>query len=267
MLVNLADKERTVYGPVYVVLKVDFVEIKTIAWVTLDEDLSGQIYLGKNDLVLRAINQGKVPAEAKLEADAAMIIEVGRCDGGSEPLRGMLDTGAGISVMSVSAWRRIGSPTLSPWTTAIKMANDSPINVFGTTGSLNVRMAGLELCVEFVIVEDLGEDDFLLGRTFIREFDVLIDPRENKITIRDLNARRRLCRKETMGSFNERVKLVLDSNAILAPGQVTLCKLKLMQAAVKFKDDQQMCVIPLKDMRREAVCMSAGRTLAQQFQC
>ncbi len=35
-----------------------------------------------------------------------------------------------------------------------------------------------------------------------------------------------------------------------------------MQAAAKFKDDQQMCVIPLKDMRRKAVCMSAGRTLA-----
>ena len=102
----------------------------------------------------------------------------------------------------------------------------------------------------------------MLGRTFIREFDGLIDLRENKITIRDVNARRRLCRKETMGSFNERGKLVLDSSAVLAPAQVTLCKLKLMQAAANFKDDQQMCVIRLKDMRREAVCMSAGRTLA-----
>ena len=44
--------------------------------------------------------------------------------------------------------------------------------------------------------------------------------------------------------------------------QVTLCKLKLIQAEAKFKDDQQMCVIPPKDMRREAVCMSAGRTPA-----
>ncbi len=230
MLVALADKQRTVYGPVDVILKEDFVEIKTIAWVTLDKDLAGQIYLGKNELVLRAINQSRVPTEAKLEADAAMIIQVGRCDGELEPLRGMLDTGAGISVMSVSAWRRIGSPTLSP--------------------------------SQLVIVEDLGEDDFLLGRTFIREFDVLIDLREKKIIIRDLDARWRLCRKETMGSFNERIKLVLDSSAVLAPGQITLCKLKLMQAANKFKHDQQKCVIPLKDMRREAVCMSAGRTLA-----
>ncbi len=142
------------------------------------------------------------------------------------------------------------------------MANDAPINVFGTIGPLNVRMTGQDLRVEFVVVEDLGENNFLLGSNFIREFDVLIDLRENKITIRDVNARRRLCRKETMGSFKERVKLVLDSSAVLAPGQVTLCKLKLMQAAAKFRDDQQMCVMPLKDMRREAICMSAGRTLA-----
>ncbi len=167
--------------------------------VTFDEDLAGQIHLGKNELVLRAVKQGGVPAEAKLEADAVMNIQVSCSDG----KRGMLDTGAGISVMSVSAWRRIGSPTLSPWTTAIKMANDAPINVFGTIGPLNVRMAGLDLRVEFVVVEDLEEDGFLLGRTFFREFDVLIDLRENKITIRDVNARRRLCRKETMGSFNE----------------------------------------------------------------
>ncbi len=59
---------------------------------------------------------------------------------------------------------------------------------------------------------------------------------------------------KTMGKFNERVKLVLDSSSVLAPGQVTLCKLKLMQAEAKFKHDQQMCVRPLKDMRREAAC-------------
>ena len=103
-----------------------------------------------------------MPAETKLEASAVMTIQVSCSDGRLEPLRGMLDTGAGISVMSVSAWRRVGSPTLAPWTTAIKMAND----VFGTTVPLLVRMAGLYLRVEFVVVEDLREDDFLLGRTF-----------------------------------------------------------------------------------------------------
>ena len=47
VVVCLADEERTVYGPVDGVLKLDCVEIRTIAWVTLDDDLAGQIYLGK----------------------------------------------------------------------------------------------------------------------------------------------------------------------------------------------------------------------------
>ncbi len=95
----LTEKERVVYGPVDVVLKVDFVEIRTIAWVTVDEDLSGKIYLGKNELALRAIGQSKVPTEAKLEADAVMTIQVGSDDVKFESLRGMLDTGAGINMM------------------------------------------------------------------------------------------------------------------------------------------------------------------------
>ncbi len=115
-----------------------------------------------------------------------MTIQVSCDDGQFESLRGMLDTGTGINVMSVSSWERIGSPTLTPWTTSIKMANVAPINVFGTTSPVSVRMPGLELGVSFVIVEDLAENDFLLGRTFIREFAVLIDLRENKKTIRDI---------------------------------------------------------------------------------
>ena len=97
------------------------------------------------------------------------------------------------------------------------MAHDKAISVCGTTSLLPVKLAGLELRVNFVIVEDLGEDDFLLGRTFKGEFDVLIDLREKKKTIRDVDARRKLCRKETKGSFNERVELVLVSSAFREP--------------------------------------------------
>ncbi len=123
VLACLAGKERTVYGPVDVVLKVDFVEIKTVAWVTLDEDLAGQIYLGKNEIVLRAVNQGKVPAEAQLVADAVMTIQVSCNDARLEPLRARRWHQRYVC----EPMERIGSPTLTPWTTAIKMANGAPI--------------------------------------------------------------------------------------------------------------------------------------------
>ena len=96
-----------------VVLRLNFVEIKIIAWVTLNEDLSGQIYVGKNELALRAVCQSKERAEAKLEGDAVTTVKVGCDDEMFESLRGMLNTSDGNRVMSVSACRRIGSLTLT----------------------------------------------------------------------------------------------------------------------------------------------------------
>ena len=64
-----------------------------------------------------------------------------------------------------------------------------------------------------------------------------------------------------MGNFNERLKLVLDGKKTLAPGQVTLYKLKLAKAPQFLKNDRQLCVIPVKDIRNESGCASAGRTL------
>ncbi len=49
-LVQLAGKERRVLGPADVEMKVDFVQMKTWAWVTLNQDLDGQVYVGKNKL-------------------------------------------------------------------------------------------------------------------------------------------------------------------------------------------------------------------------
>ncbi len=126
--------------------------------------MDGQICLGRNEMFVRTVYATRSPREADLEADSTMIVEV-QNEGVKTSLLGMLDTGAGLNVMSVSAWRRMREPSLTPLTTAIKMANDQPIRVFGTTPKMKMSIASLELSTSFVVVEDLGEDDFLLGRT------------------------------------------------------------------------------------------------------
>ena len=90
--------------------------------------------------------------------------------------------------------------------------------------------ASLFLPVSFVVAERLGIEDFMLRRTFITEFDVMIDSSQGRIRIRDPGASKTLRRKESMGGFNESFELVLDGKATLASGQVTLCKLKLANA-------------------------------------
>ena len=46
----IKDKERRAFGPVQLTLLIDFVEIVTIAWVVQDDDLVGQIFVGRNEL-------------------------------------------------------------------------------------------------------------------------------------------------------------------------------------------------------------------------
>ena len=61
-----------------------------------------------------------------------MTIQARGQNGTISSLHGMLDTGAGVSVMSVEAWRKLGAPHLKPWTVPIRMANDELIRVLAS---------------------------------------------------------------------------------------------------------------------------------------
>ncbi len=261
VVVCLKDKERRAFGPVQIDLKVDFIELATTAWVVLDDELMGQIFIGRNELSLRAVGTATGIRKALIDENATMTVQIQGNHGHSVELHGMLDTGAGISVISAEALQRLGAVPLKPWVVPIRMANDQPIRVLGITDELQMNLNGLQLPVPFIVVEHLGEDDFLLGRTFIRDFDVLIVLRQNSILVRDPTRSRRLQRKEVIGSYAERMKLIVEAGVVLKPKQVTLCRLKLPSAAGKLRNDRQVCVLPIKDIRHEANCVSAGRTL------
>ena len=105
----------------------------------------------------------------------------------------------------------------------------------------------------------MREDDSLLGRTFIREFDIPIDLSQNKILVRDPERRRELKRKEVTGSYSELMKLIIETGTVLQPKEVTLCMLKLPTAQGKFRSDRQVCIMPIKDIRSETNCISEER--------
>ena len=58
-------------------------------------------------------------------------------------LHGMLDTGAGVTVKSAEAWRKLGAPLVKPWEIPIRMANDQPIEVLRITGEVYLSVSGL----------------------------------------------------------------------------------------------------------------------------
>ncbi len=134
----------------------------------------GQTFVGRNELSLRAVGSPTGVRNAVIDQNVTMFVSM-RSNQGTARLKGLLDMGAGVSVMSDAAWKKLGAPIFKPWTVPITMANDEPIKVLGITKELSMRLNELELPVAFIVFDYLGEEDFLLSRTLIREFDVLID--------------------------------------------------------------------------------------------
>ena len=112
--------------------------------------MAGQIFVGRNELSLRAIGQVTGARSAKIDGDATILALVRVPGGRVAELHGMLDTGTGVSVMSAEAWRKLGAPLLKPRELPIRMANDQPIEVLGLTGEVYFNMAGLDLPVAFI---------------------------------------------------------------------------------------------------------------------
>ena len=62
--------------------------------------------------------------------------------------------------------------------------NGKPITTYGFVRSIAFNIAGFELETSFIIVQDLPQEDFILGRTFIRTHDVLLDLNQRTMPLR-----------------------------------------------------------------------------------
>ena len=137
-----------VHGPYPILMNVDGIKIYTKAHVTDASDQVGRIYIGQEELKVRRI--GHI---AMLEQDAVHIgceadlaAHVLDVQGRQLSVKGLLDTGAVVSAMPVKTWTDLG----------------------------------------FLVVENLDESDqFVLGRDFVRNFDVTIDLKDGLIRIKD----------------------------------------------------------------------------------
>ncbi len=95
VIVHLKDKETRAFGPVRISLKIDFIDIIATAWLVLDEELIGQIFVGRNELSLRAIGPPTGVWSASTDGNATITVQMKNLNGQAVQLNGMLDTGAG----------------------------------------------------------------------------------------------------------------------------------------------------------------------------
>ena len=90
-----------------------------------------------------------------------------------------MDTGSGVSILTFSAFNRIAVQTgavLCPYRIDLYAANGKTIKAYGMVERVHFQLGGYELQTNFVVVDDaMGVEDFLLGRNFLRAYQVLVD--------------------------------------------------------------------------------------------
>ena len=83
--------------------------------------------------------------------------------------------------MPISTWTDMGfdRSDLIPTNIRLAAANQGAKYVTGKTPIISMQLGGSHLWMSFLVVENLDESDqFILGRNFMRNFDITIDLNE-----------------------------------------------------------------------------------------
>ena len=179
-----------VHGPYPILMNVDGINIYTKANVTDASDQNARTYIGQEELKVRRIGHNAMLEQDAVhlgcEADlAAHVLDV---QGRQILVKGLLDTGAVVTVMPVKTWTDMGfeRSDLIPTNIRLAAANQGAIYVTGRTPIVSLQLGGRHLWVSFLVVENLDESDhFILGRDFVRNFDVTINLNDGLIRIKD----------------------------------------------------------------------------------
>ena len=107
--------------------------------IICDEDLAGQIYVGREELKARSLGHCVMLEEdaMHLGTEADVSGHVLGINGRKTQLRGLLDTGAVLSVIPIETWRRMGFDKDDLIDSIIRLSaeNKVALRVLGTNNS------------------------------------------------------------------------------------------------------------------------------------
>ena len=186
-------KVKTI-SPVPVAINVDGVDMKFDAIVDLEGHFPQGLYLGRQELRCYNIGVQDAQGEARIDERASLVVAFGITIQEPIPLYGMVDTGSGVSILSLKAYQKIAAAhalSLLPYDIQLYAANGKTINTIGIAENVSFQLGGHTLRTNFIVIVDhLGAEDFLLDRNFLRTYNVLVDLTAMRVTIRDPKAPR-----------------------------------------------------------------------------
>ena len=176
-------------------------------------------------------------------------------------LRGLLDTGAVMSVIPIETWDCMGFDKDDLIDSRIRQsaANKGALRVLGRTPIQSLNLGERNLWMIFLVVKNLDESDqFILGRDFIRNFDVTIDLNNAMFTIRNPE-RKYVIKPVNLIMTNENKAPVFLSGMVrLKANEAAIVSLR-MKNYNELSDNKQICIVPNPNSQSAAVL---GRSLS-----
>ena len=238
-------------------LNIDGIKIYMKTMITCDEDLAGQIYVAKEELKVRSIGHCTMlegdTMHIGTEADvSAHVLDI---SGKKAPLRGLLDTGAVLSVIPIETWERMGfnKDDLIDSRIRLSAANKGALRVLGRTPIIALNLGERNLWMSFLVVENLdGSDQFILGRDFIRNFDVTIDLNNAMFRIRNPD-RKYVIKPVNLIMANEnKAPVFLSRRVRLKANEMAIVGLR-MKNYNELSDNKQVCIVANPNSQSAAV--------------
>jgi hypothetical protein len=209
------------FGPFPAEIKLQGVDMIISVYITKQEDFGDTFNIGREVFTPQPFSIKTVDNYSDMGDDSRA-----RTSFAGRTTKALVDTGAGPSCMSNKFFRQIpGIETeLQHPNINITAANNTKMQVHGLTDVIHFQFGWHTLGVKFIIVEDLGTDDVILGRDFIRMYDVMLDLPRGKIQVRNPGLKYRIAEKHKMdkgeGSYVGRINADVD----LLAESITQCK-------------------------------------------
>ena len=225
-------------------------------------------YVGKEELQVKLIGHCAMLEEDTMhigtEADvSAHVLDI---RGKKAQLRGLLDTGAVLSVIPIETWERMGfdKDDLIDSRIRLSAADKGALRVLGRTPIISLNLGQRNLWMSFLVVENLDDSDqFILVREFIRNFDVTIDLKNAMFRIRNPD-RKYVIKPVNLIMANEnKAPVFLSRRVRLKANEAAIVGLR-MKNYNELSDNKQVCIVPNPNSQSAAVL---GRSFSKTKSC
>ena len=196
--------------------------------------------MGREELKVRSIGHcallEKDAMHIGTEADvSAHVLDI---SGRKTQLRGLLDIRAVLSVIPIETWKRMCFDRDDLIDSRIRLSaeNKGALRVLGRTPIIALKLGERNLWMRFLMVENLDESDqFILGRDFIRNFDVTIDFNNAMFRIRNLERKYAIKPVILIMANEKKAPVFLSRKVRLRANEATIVSLRIKNY-VKTKD-------------------------------